>query len=134
MSEDITAHDLNKPLPYNVRRKLEKEEAQQPEKKKRQKAPRGISKKDPDGVIAELLKCGAQKFFEELMALEGRAFVDRYLSLVEYQVPKLSRQEVKGDVGHHFQITLMPLTDNSKQIESNDPPQLETDEAEVIDE
>jgi len=43
------------------------------------------------------LNGGLERFEQELNSLEGKQFVDAFLTLLEYHKPKLSRAEVKHE-------------------------------------
>lgn len=47
---------------------------------------------------AYCLDGGLKKFKEELTKLEGKAYVDAYLSLLEFHQPKLQRSEIKATI------------------------------------
>ena len=70
---------------------------------------------DIDSAIDQILKEGAMKFRTEMMTLDGKAFCDRYMMLMEYIKPKLSRQEIKTDMQPIFNILFQPV--QPKQIE-----------------
>lgn len=50
-----------------------------------------------DDMINSIVEDGIEKFEKELMSLEGKEFVDRFSTLIEYVKPKLSRVEKIGD-------------------------------------
>jgi len=45
-------------------------------------------------VILNLLKENEEKFTEELNKLHGTAFIDRFLNMLEYALPKIRRTEI----------------------------------------
>lgn len=71
--------------------------------------PKKVELSDIDIAIDRILKEGAIKFRDEMMALDGKAFVDRYMMLMEYIKPKLSRQEIKTDMQPVFNILFTPV-------------------------
>src|SRR5271163_2710843 len=42
---------------------------------------------------SDILNGGRQKFMVEMRKLEGKAYIDAYLALMEYSLPKMSRVE-----------------------------------------
>jgi len=51
-------------------------------------------KKHLRDVILKLLKENEEKFTEELNKLQGTAFIDRFLNILEYALPKMRRTEI----------------------------------------
>lgn len=51
-----------------------------------------------------ILTGGGEKFKTELMKLEGKEYVQAYLSLLEYSMPKMARVEHTGD-GESVKVT-----------------------------
>ena len=51
-----------------------------------------------------MLAGGSNKFRRELMKLKGRAYVDSYLCLLEYSLPKKARVEVTGEDGDTIKV------------------------------
>jgi hypothetical protein len=51
-----------------------------------------------DTFAQSVVDGGMEKFKKELNKLEGKDFVNAYLSLFEYVKPKLSRMEMKAEV------------------------------------
>jgi len=58
--------------------------------------------------IEGLLGDQRHRFLAEMEGLEGKAFVDRYLQLIEYVQPKLSRQEVDQTLSMPVAISFIP--------------------------
>lgn len=60
---------------------------------------------------------GLQKFETEMDKLDGSTFVTAMTNLLEFHKPKLSRQDVKGDLNHNINIIqeeYVPPKDDSK--------------------
>ena len=66
-----------------------------------------------DKAFENVITDGYEKFIEEFMSLEGRDYVDRYLAVVEYIKPKLSK--VYKNAGSEQGITLNFITSGSEQ-------------------
>jgi hypothetical protein len=66
-----------------------------------------------DHVFDEIVSKGAEKFHRELMGLSGKDFVDRYMAVVEYIKPKLSKVDKAGGVDDR--ITLNFITSGSSK-------------------
>lgn len=78
--------------------------------------PKKVEVSDIDAAIDRILKEGALKFRDEMMQLDGKAYCDRYMMLMEYIKPKLSRQEIKTDMQPVFNILFAPV--QPKELES----------------
>ena len=73
---------------------------------------RESNKADMPDVVDKLLRMGSEKFKRELMKLQGKEYVDRYLQMLEYSVPKLSR--VDKNASDDFKpINVQFITSNS---------------------
>lgn len=66
-----------------------------------------------DKAFENVITDGYEKFIKEFMSLEGRDYVDRYLAVVEYIKPKLSK--VDKNAGSEQGITLNFITSGSEQ-------------------
>jgi hypothetical protein len=68
------------------------------------------------------------KFMQEMTKLEGAAFINAYLGVMEYFKPKLSRSEVRQENTNVEQVVInIPVSTEIPQFPSN------FDEAEVIE-
>ena len=54
------------------------------------------------------------RFNDELDKLEGRAYVDAFLSLLEYVKPRLARTELSDSEGNAVTINVRVQSDNEK--------------------
>lgn len=69
--------------------------------------------------VEELLLENIPRFQQEFNSLEGKAYVDRFLSLSEYVLAKLSRQEVSQEL--EIPVTINLVTGKQqKMIEIGD--------------
>lgn len=66
-----------------------------------------------DDAFNRVVSEGYDKFLKELMSLEGRDYVDRFLAIAEYIKPKLSK--VDKNAGSDQGITLNFITSGSEQ-------------------
>lgn len=74
------------------------------EQKAKRKKTGGRKKGTPNKVnsnmkkeIAEYLGDNIYKLFSEMNKLEGIAYIDKYLALTEFTVPKLARQDIVSE-------------------------------------
>jgi len=84
---------------------------------------------DIGAVIERVLKDGESKFRREMMSMQGKDYIDRYLQLIEYSVPKLSRVEKTGENTNPIQINFLSSASNGVM----DGVKLLSNESEVID-
>ncbi|MDV7391486.1 hypothetical protein RZS08_09045 [Arthrospira platensis SPKY1] len=66
-----------------------------------------------DHIFDEIVEKGSKKFYNELMGLSGKEYVDRYMQVVEYIKPKLSKVDKVG--GEDGRVTLNFITSGSSK-------------------
>lgn len=52
-----------------------------------------------------IVEGGMERFKKELNSLKGKYYVDAFITLLEYVIPKLARTEVTGDNGAPIQTS-----------------------------
>ena len=56
-------------------------------------------------VILNLLKENKKKFIEELNKLHGTAFIDRFIKLLEYALPKMRTEIIEEESNPHVDLS-----------------------------
>lgn len=71
----------------------------------RPKGSENKEKKELRKALTKLAEGGYSKFAKELAKLEGKDYIDRYISLLEYTTPKLNRTDHTND-GEKFDFNI----------------------------
>lgn len=69
----------------------------------------------------------AQRFNRELMALEGKEFIDAYIRVLEFFAPKLARKEIRiepTDDEKYITVTVVGSSAQLKVLKSANPKQI----------
>jgi hypothetical protein len=60
-----------------------------------------------DNFVNIIIEEGTERFNQELNSLEGKDFVQSYLTLLEYARPKLARTTLEGDANNPIQAKIV---------------------------
>ena len=60
-----------------------------------------------DNFVNIVIEEGTERFNQELNSLEGKDFVQSYLTLLEYARPKLARTTLEGDANNPIQAKIV---------------------------
>jgi hypothetical protein len=60
-----------------------------------------------DNFVNIIIEEGTDRFNQELNSLEGKDFVQSYLTLLEYARPKLARTTLEGDANNPIQAKIV---------------------------
>jgi len=75
----------------------------------------------------------AQRFNKELMALEGKDFIDAYIRILEFFAPRLARKEIRVEPTEderYITVTVVGSAEQLKVLKASDPKKI----AEKLDE
>ena len=59
-----------------------------------------------ENFVEYCMNSGLEKFQQEMDKLQGKAFTDTFINLIEYHKPKLARTELTGDGGNAIEIKI----------------------------